>query len=357
MKNTKYSFWLPSSVALFDRQLSPQYCGDQGSGLGWGFFLNHGDTKTQSNTEECFCIATESKPLLRGMNEVVGCDESKPASRQSVYTTIKHTSSIINLILFFLLIILFFFSSCEKVIDVNLKEADKQIVIEGNVSYNGNAFPEVRISQTKAFEDDNAFNGVSGAVVSIQVNKGNTYNLLETQKGIYTSTQFGGEPDSVYTLTVQLNGNTYTSVSHLPAQVVTLDSLWAEGLVFGGSTNITIYPKYNDPKGIGNSYRLVEYANDTLVRRVFAQNDKFSDGNTVTRPLINPDSDLKEGDSIMVELQCIDADVYKYWYSLDAAATGNNQSATPTNPVTNISGGALGYFSAYSATRYSFRIP
>jgi hypothetical protein len=291
---------------------------------------------------------------LRGTKGSMAKNQSKPANTQP--STIHHSSFITHNFLP-LLLTLFLFSSCEKVIDVNLNEANKQIVIEGTVSYNGNASPEVRISQTKAFEDDNIFNGISGATVTIQVNNGTVYNLPETAKGIYTSNQFLGELDSTYKLTVQLAGNTYTSTSHLPAQTVTLDSLWAEALVFGGDDNITIYPQYNDPKGLGNSYRLVEYANDTLVRKAFPQNDEFSDGNTVTRPLIDPDSNLKEGDNITVELQCIDANVYKYWYSLDAAATGNNQSATPTNPVSNITGGALGYFSAYSASRYSFIIP
>ena len=266
----------------------------------------------------------------------------------------------------FLFFTALFFSSCEKVIDINLKEADKKVVIEGNVAF-GQAYngvrQEVRISETRNFYEDNissadsGFNGLSGAIVTVQVNSDSVYTYYETQNpGIYGSF-FKGVPGSTYLLTVKLNGNTYTATSTMPAQIVPLDSLWAEALVFGGSTNITIYPKYDDPKGLGNNYRLVEYANDTLVRKAFPQNDEFSDGNTVTRPLINPDSKLKERDNITVELQCIDADVYKYWYSLDAAATGNNQSATPSNPVANIAGGALGYFSAYSATRYSFQIP
>lgn len=259
-------------------------------------------------------------------------------------------------------LLLVFFSSCEKVIDLKLKEADKKIVIEGWVSYGNNMPQQVKISETRAFGeannlyDDNRFDGISGATVTVQVNGDSVYTLYEVDSGIYRS-GFAGVPGSSYLLTVKLDGATYTSASTMPSQVVTLDSLWAEALVFGGNINFTVYPEYNDPKGLGNSYNLVEYANDTLVRKAFPQNDEFSDGNTVTRPLINPDSKLKDHDYVTVELQCIDAPMYTYWYSLDAASTGNNQSAAPTNPVTNISGGALGYFSAYSVSRYSFRIP
>jgi len=48
---------------------------------------------------------------------------------------------------------------------------------------------------------------------------------------------------------------------------------------------------------------------------------------------------------VNIELHSIDPGVYKYWYSLDQGADGGS-SASPANPVSNISGGALGYFSA-----------
>ena len=247
-------------------------------------------------------------------------------------------------------ILLISFSSCTKVIHVPLNDADKQLVIEGTIAYGDTSFPQVKISQTKSFEDNNSFVGVSGAKVTIQVNHDKVYQLNETQPGIYKVFTFNGNPGSTYNLTVTLNGKTYTSTSTMPAQIVPLDSIWAESLTFGGKTNITIYPSYKDPPGLGNSYRLVEYKNDVQVKHVFEQNDELSDGLIITRPLVNPDGDIAFNDAVRVELQCIDADVYKYWFSVDQSATGANQSASPANPVTNIVGGALGYFSAYSVT-------
>ena len=47
-------------------------------------------------------------------------------------------------------------------------------------------------------------------------------------------------------------------------------------------------------------------------------------------------------------MQCIDNAVYKYWFSLNQSATGTSQSASPANAVSNISGGALGYFSVHT---------
>lgn len=258
-------------------------------------------------------------------------------------------------------------TSCTKVINVKLNEADKQLVIEGIVPYGDSGFlwlepvyPQVKISETKSFEDSNSFIGVSGATVSITVNGATTYQMFEGKDtGIYESRQgdFLGHPGNTYQLTVTFNGKTYTATSTMPSQLVPLDSIWAESLTFAGKTNYTIYPSYKDPPGLGNSYRLVEYQNGVQVKHVFEQNDELSDGLIITRPLINPDGTLARGDLVRVDLQCIDANVYKYWFSLDQSATGENQSATPANPVSNIEGGALGYFSAYSTTWRTIQIP
>ncbi len=251
--------------------------------------------------------------------------------------------------------------SCEKVIDINLNEATAKYVVEGNVSNLISQYPEVKISQTKKFAADNSFRGIGGANVTIQVNGGTIYQLREKAAGIYQTDAFAGIPGNTYALSVTVGDNNYTSTSVMPLQLVTLDTLTVENLDFAGINNLTIFPDYLDPAGPGNSYRLIEYINGVQVKKVFAQNDEISDGLRITRPLIfqdsNDDNDLQSGDTVMVELQCIDENMYKYWYSLDEAATGENQSATPANPVTNIAGGALGYFSAYSVSDKIIVVP
>ena len=61
------------------------------------------------------------------------------------------------------------FTSCEKVIDVNLNDADKKYVIEGFIT-NQAGQCQVTITQTKSFDGDNNFSPVSGASVSITDN-------------------------------------------------------------------------------------------------------------------------------------------------------------------------------------------
>jgi hypothetical protein len=256
----------------------------------------------------------------------------------------------------FIVAVTIMLSSCEKIIEVNFDEAAQKYVLEGNVTNIAGLPTEVKISQTKKFEDDNNFNGVSGATVSIQVNNATVYNLPEVSTGIYKTAAFTGTPGSTYKLLVTVSGTVFSSISVMPLQTVNLDTLTVSDLAFGGSSSKTIAPSYLDPAGLGNSYRFIQYTNGVQVKKVFVQNDELSDGLRVTRPMVNQDGDIKSGDVLKVEMQCIDAGVYKYWYSLDQASTGNS-SATPANPVSNITGGALGYFSAHSVKSKTIVVP
>jgi hypothetical protein len=266
----------------------------------------------------------------------------------------KHNSNTRKYLLS-LSIILCLSTSCEKVIDLEIDNASKKYVIEGEVSTDRTVGSLVKISQTKSFEDDNNFNGIGGAIVTIQVNNGTPYNLTQTSNGIYENKAMFGISGNTYKLKIVIDGNTFNATSKLP-NYVNLDTLTVENFALGGSDDLTIQPSYLDPIGIGNSYRFIQYRNNVQVKKVFVQNDAISDGRTITRPLVNRDNEIIKGDFIKVVMECIDADVYNYWFSLDQASTGNNQSATPTNPVTNISGGALGVFSAHTVSTKSIKV-
>jgi hypothetical protein len=56
------------------------------------------------------------------------------------------------------------------------------------------------------------------------------------------------------------------------------------------------------------------------------------------------DSTLSPGDKVTVWLETVDNKVYEYFRT----AGDEGQSASPSNPASNISNGALGYFNACS---------
>ena len=258
----------------------------------------------------------------------------------------KHTT------IYFLLFMVIIFSSCEKVIDLPLDAAAKKYVIEGTITDKQGGC-RVLISQTKDFNEDNSVEGISGAAVSI-TDGNNTMLLPEISPGIYADSLVKGTQGKTYTMHVNINGTSFESSSRMPFKV-NMDSLYVTDDFLFGEIRKTPNVEFRDPPGTGNNYRFILYVNGAKRTNIYISNDSYSDGNFSSVKLFffgddddEDDKKIKSGDKIGVDMLCISPDVYKYWYSLDAGATGNNNSASPANPVSNISGGALGYFSAHT---------
>ncbi|MEO5563964.1 MAG: DUF4249 domain-containing protein [Chitinophagaceae bacterium] len=260
-----------------------------------------------------------------------------------------------------ILLLIFSITSCEKVIDINLNEAEKKYVIEGVVTdMAGTA--RVKISQTKNFDENNSFPTVSGAIVSIKETPGVTYGLTETSPGIYESAMLSGTSGRDYTLTVNVGGQTFTAASKMPAKV-NLDSIFITDEFIFTSTRKIANAVFDDPIGLGNSYRFVQYVNGIKENQTLIRNDDYSDGKLIVNKLFYFSDDdeskrnIKSGDNVMIDMLCIDPAIYKYWFSLDRSSIGGSGQATPSNPVTNLKGGALGYFSAQTLQTKTLVVP
>ena len=245
-------------------------------------------------------------------------------------------------------------TSCEKVVNIKLDTADKKYVVEG-VLTNQPGTCMVLLSQTKDFDASNDFTGVSGATVQISEKDGAVTRLTETSTGVYQAANFTGTSGKTYTLSVSINGQSFLALSTMPAQV-NMDSIFITEDEAPGGNRKMANVQYNDPAKVANNYRFIQYVNGVKEQEIFVRNDELTDGNlTITKLRYpkndndEPDNSIKTGDLVKIDMQCIDSAIYKYWYSLNRSATGGGQnSATPANPVTNMTGGALGYFSAHT---------
>lgn len=242
------------------------------------------------------------------------------------------------------------FCSCEKVIDLDLKDAAPQLVIEGSVS-NVPHIPTVRISRSVKFDEPNNFPGVSGAVVKITTGNSPIF-LTETAPGVYTGQPVVGRSGRTYTLQVDLEGQIYKAASTMPNQVV-IDSVAIDEQSFGGRTDKTVIVYYTDPPAEKNQYRFIMAVNGTQIKEVFARNDQFTDGRVVRVALYQDDVKIKSGDKIDLEMQCIDERIYTYWFtfSKQSGSGMGNGSVAPANPPNNFDRPVLGYFSAHTQTR------
>jgi Domain of unknown function (DUF4249) len=240
--------------------------------------------------------------------------------------------------------------SCRKVINVDLNNADPRLVIEGVVDNMNPAF--VEISKSVIFSNNNIFPTVSGALVKVTDNLGGSFNFTETTPGKYVNGSLIGVPGRTYTLSVVAEGKTYTAVSIMPTPV-NLDTLLFEKLIFGSTPTWAVKPQYTDPAGFGNYYKFYETINNRRFPDYWVWDDKFTNNGVSTRPLIQTDTTIRLNDTVEVEMQCIDKNVYRYFLALLDVKQNNT---VPANPESNITGGCLGYFSAHTTQKKKARV-
>lgn len=248
----------------------------------------------------------------------------------------------------------FLLFGCEKVVQVDLNNAAPQIVIQGEI--NNTAGPYyVAISKSVPFDSSN-FNfrpSVTGAVVKItDVTAGVTDVLTEVYVGVYKTNNIIGTEGNTYQLLVQAEGKEYTASSTMPANVQ-LDSISFYTNTFFGMTITNPVPNYRDPSGRENYYLFSETVNRQPLRGLFVFDDRLSDGRYISTQLFNDSNYIKQNDTVEVEMRCIEKPVFNYFNQvIEAQGRGNSGPvATPSNPVSNISNGALGYFSAHTVQR------
>jgi len=255
-----------------------------------------------------------------------------------------------NLLIIFLSLVL---SSCEKEISINLNKSNPRFVIEGEISnFAGESI--VKITKTLNFDETIAFPAVSGALVTISdtlLNKIDT--LIESKSGIYNNSDLFGVVGHTYKLQVKIGNEIYTSLSTMPSPLV-LDSF------------VQIIPKANDPKppagtpGADNIQFQALYKNlpkiDKYIQYVIIRNDTLLNKITVRANIATtgyfsiPFSiQARKNDELKIDIQFIDNTVYDFLNELN----GNigQFSATPSNPTSNISNGALGFFKAHTSQK------
>jgi hypothetical protein len=184
---------------------------------------------------------------------------------------------------------------------------------------------------------------------------------LEASPGIYQTAVLQGVSGRTYHLHIIAEGHNYEAYSYLPYPVK-LDTVISQKITATGPHNKEGSNKYyvkcifQDPAGNVDFYRIeTMVANaDTLASYYQIYSDEVTDGQKIDYPLQRPTFNL--GDTASIELYHINSTNYDYY------KTANNilrvkkgpmasASAPQANPLTNISGGAVGYFGTFAVSR------
>lgn len=248
-------------------------------------------------------------------------------------------------------------SSCEEVIDYDLRTEDSKVVIEGLVTDQPGPYT-VKITFTKGYLAQGAVPALDADLVTItDETAGLVDTLRRTGPGLYQTTpKLGtGQVGHHYRLRVVRGGQEYGAHSELH-RCSPLDSLSFKyktpknDLVSDSGYYSTVY--FWEPAGRGDYYRFNIYQNRTWRNRqeIGVFDDEFYDGN-YGDPEIG--YNFEPLDTITVEMRAIDKAAFDFYVGLSAAQynTGTPFDSPPANAPTNLTGGAIGLFSACGVSR------
>ena len=265
--------------------------------------------------------------------------------------------------LFIILAATALFSSCTERIEVELDDSYTRLVVDGAITTDTMAH-KVILTYTTSYYYNQSPPGVSGATVTIS-DGFETYPLHESieKPGEYlTDSNVYGVPGRTYTLNISLdkeiNGfRDYTASCEL-RDVAPLDSIGLRYLDDWEFWEIQCYAL--DPP-TRDFYMFKNYKNGKLntdtINEVFVTDDRLFNGsytNGVGTGYLNnkkPDEAVHPGDTIKLQISGITEEYMKFVISVQTESGYKNPlfSGPPANVKGNISNGAVGFFTAYSA--------
>ncbi len=271
------------------------------------------------------------------------------------------------------------FSSCEKNIDFKLDDAEDVLVVDAQIEngqapivvlnksfdYFGQISPQILLSSFVR----NAIVTINNGTITHQLKEytvplggGYSYAYYSIDSA-NLATAFVGQFNKQYTLNIQAEGKSYTSITTIPLLTKFPDSLWFKKAPLNPDTNKRVLmTKTTDPPGLGNYIRYFTKKNrgQFLPGENSVFDDNVIDGTTYEIQVdpgvdrnnrISADSNFfRRGDTVTVKLCNIDKPTYTFWSTWEFAQQSiGNPFSQPNKVLGNISNGALGAFCGYAA--------
>lgn len=271
---------------------------------------------------------------------------------------------LINIIIILSAII---FASCTEEIDIDVGETASKVVIFGTITTDTMAH-QIKVSKSANYFSNAPTPRVSGAEVVLTDDKGNTEILTESSKeaGIYeTRPDFYGVVGNKYVLTVNVEGKEYAAESYInPVNEIDFIRLKYNDMWEGWEVKVWAW----DNEEYDDYYMFKAYRNGVLITDTISEwwtaEDEFFNGGYTNGIMCQffqdeyPDEKLETGDTITFEIDGITEDFYYFVLEVQEETGFSDPmfSGPPANISTNIKGGALGFFSAYSLRRASYVI-
>ncbi|MBK8952908.1 MAG: DUF4249 domain-containing protein [Chitinophagaceae bacterium] len=277
--------------------------------------------------------------------------------------------------------------SCEKPIDFKLDNAEPKLVVEAAIE--NNTAPLVYLSRSLGyFSELNPGILASSFVHNAEVYISNgvlTHKLKEytiSAGGGYIfyyysidssnlATAFTGELNRNYSLRIVSEGKEYTATTLIPPVTKNIDSLyWKQAPSGNDSNKVSLMITATDPPGLGDYIRYFTKRNREPYYPGLnsVADDQIIDGTTYTIPVdrgtdrtetsYDDEAYFDKGDTVTLKLCNIDKATFDFWRTMEFSyASVGNPFSSPIKVISNMQGGALGYFGGYASQYRTIIIP
>ncbi len=243
-------------------------------------------------------------------------------------------------------------------IELDLNEDNTKIAIEAWIT-DLDDIQTVTVTQTANYLGDTQNEFVSGAVVFLEDETGQSYELTEGDAGHYTlPREWEARLGDNYTLTISVDNEEYSATHRMRATPFIEDLIIDD--VFNEEDSLigyeTVFALQEIP-GKGDAYYVIDYKKgtafgDTLLNGGYA-NDEFFDGEFIEDIRLTEEDRLFQiGDTAVVEVFSIGRETANFLLDVEQEIFRGGPFDPPAaNVRSNFSGGAVGYFIISGADR------
>ncbi|MFN0180861.1 MAG: DUF4249 domain-containing protein [Gemmatimonadales bacterium] len=249
----------------------------------------------------------------------------------------------------FAVIILFLATGCTRVVDLDLAEGPRRLVVEGRIELrpdDATGLQAIRLTTTGPFEATDEPPAAIGAVVVVAEEGGRVFHFTREALGggrRYLAAGFVPRLGAEYTLTVDYDGHQYRA-SHRLLPVPPIDSLYFEyedaGLAQGDSGFRAVID-YRDPAGDKNYYLwdlIVDGRQrigiDPGNRFRIISDDRFYDGGRVIGYQPYDEEVVEPGQRVALRQVALSEAGFRYYAALFEQTTGGGGPfSTPPSSV------------------------
>jgi len=233
-----------------------------------------------------------------------------------------------------ILLVLISLSSCEDVIDLNLKTTQPRLVIDASINWlkgTSGSEQKIKLTLTSPYFDVSV-PPANGAQIVVKDSNNNTFNFIEeSNTGVYINNNFIPEINRTYTLEVIYKNETYTATETLKS-VAPIDYVEQKNDAgfSGNETELKAY--YTDPVEEENYY-FFEFKSDLAeIPSLEVYKDEFTNGNQIFG--FHSEEDLKPGNQVLIRNYGISKKFYEFMFLLLQQNSTDNGGPFETQPAT-----------------------